>query len=733
MLGWSDTVSRRKPIKPPANRRSADPWKRAGNAHYLDASVLPRKVMRALKDLPQNNRQFKDVALELKLRSASERRALKQCIQGMLQKGEIEFRGKNMQLARRHIQTGTLIAHPDGFGFIRTGERRESDAFVPPDQMNGLMHGDVVRFHMAMRRGRSYAQVLGIEQQASDAITGQFTVQGKGGFVEPRDRRLPQAVLISRKNAKGAHDGDWVRVKIKRGSQPLRGLIVEKLGDVLNPGKLIDLIVAEKELPHEFPDTVAAEAENMPGRVREKDHNNRTDLTHLPFITIDGEDAKDFDDAICVLPRGDGFEAWVAIADVAEYVQSGTALDAEALARSNSFYFPDRVIPMLPECLSNGICSLKPDVERLAVAVRMRFDAGGRRRAVNIHEAVIRSSARLTYNEASRWLDVGEAEAISSSRIREMLQDARLLFQTMLKLREKRGALDIDLPEVRAIIKNNLVTGIQPQQRNTAHRLIEEMMLAANTAVAGFFEKRKAAQLYRIHEPPKPESIVVLNDFLAPFDMQIAFHTARPVQPADIQRILERFAEKTTAHVLHRIVLRAMQQARYSPDNKGHFGLAYKSYTHFTSPIRRYADLIVHRRLKAMLRGEDPNTAQSTNTLASIGEKTSVQERKQVQAEWDAQAMLAALYHQKDAGKIFEAVISGISERRIFFELHPTLAEGALAVDDLGGNYMLDKKNHRLVAKRGGHAMSLGDKLTVKITAADPVRGRIDVSLAKPD
>ncbi len=724
-------MSRKKPIKPAAGRRSADPWKRAGHAHYLDASVLSRKLSRVLKDLPQNSSKFKDLARELNLHSASEHRVLKQCIQDMLKKGEIEFRGKNMQPVQRQIQIGTLIAHPDGFGFIRTGAGRESDAFVPPDQMNGLMHGDVVRFSMAMRRGRSYAQVLGVEKQASDTITGQFIVQGKGGFVEPRNQRLQQLVMISRKNAKGAHDGDWVRVKIERGSQPLRGLIIEKLGDVLIPEKLIDLIIAELGLPHGFPDVIQAEAESTPGRVREKDRSERTDLTGLPFVTIDGEDAKDFDDAICVQPRGDGFEAWVAIADVAEYVQPGTSLDKEALARSNSFYFPDRVIPMLPEKLSNGICSLKPDVERLAVAVRMRFDAGGRRRSTNIHEAVIRSKARLTYTEVSRFLDDGDETTIANAGLRDMLKNAETLFQGMLRLREKRGALDLDLPEVKAIIKGESVTEMQVRERNTAHRLIEEMMLATNTAVAGFFEERKTAQLYRIHEPPKAEAIHTLNEFLAPLGLNIPLHAARPALPADVQRLLEKTHGTEVSHVLHRLVLRSLQKARYSPDNKGHFGLAYKSYTHFTSPIRRYADLVVHRRLKAMLRGENPNSVQPANTLTDIGETTSNQERKQVRAEWDTEAMLAALYHQEDVGKTFEAVISGISERRVFLELQPTLAEGSFSVDDLGGNYSLDKKSHRLVAKRGGHALTLGERVSVRIDATDPVRGLIKVSLTQ--
>ncbi len=725
-------MSSRKPVKSGIRRGGRRP--QPDRRNDLSERVLARKIARTIKASPRQLIQQKELARALYLKSDIEQQALRTCIQTMLQRGELEFQGRRLALATRSArQTGTLIAHPDGFGFIRVGRSRESDVFVPPEEMKGLMHGDVVSFRMAMRRGRSHAHITGVEKQASDTITGQFIIQGKGGFVEPRNKRLPQAVLISRKNAKGAHDGDWVRVKIERGSFPLRGMIVEKLGDVYTPGRLIDLIIAEHELPGDFPDAVMAEAASIPDQVRRTDRGRRLDLTHIPFVTIDGEDARDFDDAICILPRGGGFEAWIAIADVAEYVQPGSALDREALARGNSFYFPDRVIPMLPERLSNGICSLRPDVERLAIAVRMRFDAGGRRRAVNIHEAVIRSHARLTYTEVGRFLDGGDDTAITSATVCDMLQHARQLFRHMLRLREKRGTLDLDLPEVKAIIRDDKVVDIRASERNIAHRLIEEMMLAANTAVAGYFEQKKTAQLYRIHEPPKPESIQMLNDFLAPLGIQVPLHTARPVQPADIQRVLEKFSGTPTAHVLHRVVLRTMQQARYSPDNKGHFGLAYKSYTHFTSPIRRYADLVVHRRLKAMLRGENPNLVQPANTLAEIGEHTSVQERKQVQAEWDTQAALAALYHRADIGKAFEAIISGLVERRIFLELQPTMAEASLAVDELGGDYLLDRKNHRLIARQGGHVLTLGDRVTVRITATDPVRGRIDVSLLPPD
>ncbi|MDX8406979.1 MAG: VacB/RNase II family 3'-5' exoribonuclease, partial [Mariprofundaceae bacterium] len=516
-------------------------------------------------------------------------------------------------------------------------------------------------------------------------------------------------------------------------SRPLRGRVVDVLGQDLTPTRLIDLVVAELGLPHEFPALADAEAARYPDEVTEADSKGRKDLTGLPFVTIDGADARDFDDAICILPRGEGFEAWVAIADVAHYVHPNSALDKEALERSNSFYFPDRVIPMLPEKLSNGLCSLNPHVPRLAMAVRMRFDANGKRHAIHPYEAVIHSHARLTYEQASEWLDDRNEAAIEDAAVRSMLDDAARLFRKLQTRREQRGALDLDVPEVRAVLHEGRVTDMSSSDRNTAHHLIEEMMLAANTAIAEYFDAKHSALLYRVHPAPENESIESLNEFLAPFGLSVRLPGGKAkedrVRPGDVQRVLEQSEGKPFSHVLHRLVLRSMQQARYTPENEGHFGLAYSSYAHFTSPIRRYADLTVHRRLKALIRGENPDKVQPAKTLASIGEQTSIQERKQQRGEWDTQAMLAALFHQKDVGKTLTARISGLTKRRIFFELEETLAEAALDVDALSGLFDLDDRNHRLVARQGGNAYALGDALSVRIDGTDPVRGQINVSL----
>jgi ribonuclease R len=634
------------------------------------------------------------------------------------------------------LYTGVVSAHPDGFGFVDV-EGIEKGFFLPHEEMQGVMHGDTVEVRPVRRRGRESAEVVRIVEHAPTVMVGQFLIQGSVGIVQPRSRKIPQTILIKRDDACGAHHGDWVRIDIKRGSGHLCGKVIEVLGDDLSPSRLIDLIIAEQQLDEEFPAAVSAEAEGFADAVADSDIEGRRDLRHLPFVTIDGEDARDFDDAVCVLPRGEGFETWVAIADVAYYVTPKSALDQEALNRSNSFYFPDRVIPMLPEKLSNGLCSLNPNVARLAMTVRMRFDANGTRRSIHVYETVIHSQARLTYTQVANYLEEGDESAIDNAAARAMIDDAARLFHKLEIKRSRRGALDLDMPETRARLENDEVIDICESPRNIAHRLIEEMMLAANTAVAEYMQQRDCALLYRVHAPPEREAIEKLNEFLEPFGMYVRLPKSSAkdkdahVKPSDVQQVLEQSEGKPFAHVLHRLVLRSMQRAQYTPHNEGHFGLAFETYAHFTSPIRRYADLIVHRRLKALIQGKDPNKVQPESTLAEIGTQTSTQERKQQRAEWDTQSMLAALFHSKDVGKTMPARISGLTKRRIFFEIEPTMAEGSLDVDALSGAFVLDDKGHALAARKGGRAYHLGDRLDVVIDSTDPVRGQINVRLSE--
>ncbi|MDX8404075.1 MAG: ribonuclease R [Mariprofundaceae bacterium] len=722
------------------------------------------QVAQALKSSSKDSALMRDIEKVLKIKAPDQRRQLKQTISSMLESGELLQRGKNLMLSKelqksshserrsgRHQKrdsgskgarssgqrsaetcTGKLSAHPDGYGFVAVPGRKE-DLFLPQQEMKTLMHGDTVEVRAVTYRGRESAELVQIVEEAHNIITGQFVIRGDVGMVEPRSRKVLQSILVSKKDSKGAHDGDWVQVEIERSSNPLRGRVLQGLGDLFKPSSLIDLIIAEQHLPVDFPDEVMEAANAMPKSVSQHEMKSRKDLRDLSFVTIDGEDAKDFDDAICVLPRGDGFEVWVAIADVAHYVRPGTALDTEAYERSTSFYFPDRVIPMLPEALSNGLCSLRPNVDRLTMAVRMRFDCYGRGRAAQVYDAVIHSQARLTYTQVSAWLEDGDSGdkdcGLQQPEVQNMISDAARLLRLQEKNREKRGALGLDLPEVRPVVENDAIKTLEVRERNIAHRLIEELMLAANVATALYFEAHDSALLYRVHPQPEQDSIEKVNDFLAPFGSTIKQHVRSGVRPLDIQKVLHDSEGKPYGHVLHRLILRAMQQAKYSPHNEGHFGLAYESYCHFTSPIRRYADLTVHRRLKALIKKQDPNKVQPENTLATVGEHVSIQERKQVRSEWDVEAMLGALYHAKDAGKTFKAIVSGVTKRRVFVEIESSLAEASIAVDDLGGLFVLDEKNHRLVARRSGMMINLGDELDVEITSTDPVRGMIHISL----
>ena len=627
---------------------------------------------------------------------------------------------------------GIVSAHPDGFGFVDVAGL-DKGLFLPHEQMREVMHGDEVEVRTRIFRGRESAEVVRIIRQAPAIIVAQLVHANGVILAQPRSRRMPQGVLVRGRDAGGAHDGDWVRLEIERGTHPLRGKVLETLGEKLEPTALIELVIAEQQLPDAFPPAVLQQAEGLSEHIAAGDLQGRLDLRHLPFVTIDGTDARDFDDAICVQPRGDGFEAWVAIADVAHYVTPASPMDEEALARGNSFYFPDRVIPMLPERLSNGLCSLNPHVDRLAMVVRMRFDVGGRRRTARMYNAVIHSQARLTYAQASAWLEGRNESAVGEEKLRHMLDDAARLHALLAVQRRRRGALDLDVPEVRAVLHEGRVTGMGVGERNIAHHLIEEMMLAANTAVAEYMQTHRCPLLYRVHAPPKREAIEKLNEFLAPFGLYVRLPKAKAeqneVRPGAVQFVLDAAAGKPFAHPLQRMVLRSMQQAEYTTENAGHFGLAYECYAHFTSPIRRYADLTVHRRLKALLAKQSPDKAQPAADLPEIGAHVSKQERKQQRAEWDVQAMLAALYHQKDVGEVLPGRISGMSKRRIFFELETTFAEASMAVDALPGPAEVDETAQRIVFKRGNFGWQLGDGVNLRIEAADPVRGLIQASI----
>lgn len=622
---------------------------------------------------------------------------------------------------------GLLCAHPDGFGFVRI-EGRERDLFLPREEMGALMDGDRVEVVAVRRRGRECGRVIRLVEAAPNRLIARLERHGGVLVAMARNPKVRQPVVVDGEDLAGAHEGEWVRLEIDRRARPLRGRVVERLERLQTPSGLIDLVIAEAGIATGFPEEALRQAGQVPARPGRNEIATRTDLRHLPMVTIDGADARDFDDAICVLPRGEGFEAWVAIADVAHFVPAGSPLDRSAAERGNSFYFPDRAIPMLPERLANGLCSLRPRVNRLVLAVRLRIDARGRVRSVRPYEAVIRSRARLTYDAVQAFFAQGRPLRTKDEEIPEMLRTAGRLLDLLQRRRSDRGAIDFDSLEMRIVLRGDRIVSVTPRRQDRAQRLIEELMLLANTAVADLLRAAGRPVVYRVHPEPERKEIEELNRYLAPFGLHIRSDRQGRVQPGAVQRVLEQAAEKGLEHVLPRLVLRAMQQACYQVDEAGHFGLAYRRYCHFTSPIRRYSDLLVHRQLKALLHRQPPPRVSG---MGEICAHLSAQERVQQRAEWDCQAMLGALYYRDRIGTVLSARISGMSKRRLFFTLDESGVEASMAVDRLAGIYDLDARNHLLRGRRHGRTFRLGDPVRVSLEGCDPVRGQIRVAIAE--
>ncbi len=674
------------------------------------------EILRRIDRHPQRSMDVKELKQQWKARD----------IEHLVRKGHLRQRGSRL-CSTSSYHTGVLHVHPDGFGFVRVAGRGE-DIYMPAREVMGLMHGDRIEIALQRVRGRQSGRFVRVLREASSEITARIEHHGSIVLAVPRVARFPWNILIDEFQVPDVKDGDWVRVRLQRGSRPLRGTVVRRLGQNMDAGELIELAMREHELPDAFPDAVLRQARSCPVSVDILEYTHRQDLTHLPFVTIDGERARDFDDAICVLRRGNSFELWVAIADVAHYVPLDSAMDREARLRGNSFYLPDRVVPMLPEALSHELCSLNPHQPRLAMVVRMRIDAARRRHGVRIYEGIIRSRARLNYAQVARWLEEGDATALPDPALRAMLRDAADLSCSLLRSREERGALDLDLPESEIELQDGEVMHIRRSERTQAHRLIEEMMLITNISVAEELEKHERGLLYRVHPAPEPAAIERLNEFLGPQGMHLpAPRSGKRSHPADWQKVLRRADSEPWGHVLHRLMLRSMQQACYAPRNQGHFGLSYRSYTHFTSPIRRYADLCVHRQVKAMLRQDSEPF--DTAELEAIAKHVSEQERVAQRLEWDVRDMLAALYHHQHLDETVPAVISGVGRRRIFFELLESLAEASMPLERLSGRFVLDEHRHCLRSSCGRTLLSLGDAVRVRIERCDPVWGRIDVVL----
>jgi len=614
----------------------------------------------------------------------------------------------------------------------------EVAVFLPPPQMTGVMHGDRVR--VAVERdaeGRYSGRLREVLERSIAAFLGTIEVQNRSTFVTSADRRLALRCHVASADLNGARSGDWVIARITR--YPEAGGIGEARVEMkLDPERPVELAteaaVARFDLLHEFDGSVLREAQAFGSEVDPAEAARRLDLRPLPLVTIDGADAKDFDDALYAERSGDGYRLIVAIADVSHYVRPGSALDISARARGTSVYFPSRVVPMLPTALSNHLCSLEPHVDRLCFAADMQISATGELESATFHPAVMRSVARLTYTHAHEALFLGNPEMREAfGPIYEPLLVLVELYRALAKARQRRGALDFDAAEAAfSIDASERVRSIDLYARNDAHRLVEECMITANVAVARALAKAEEGTLYRVHGSPEPRKLKNLISTLAA--LGVAAELPEVPAPRDIQRVTQRFGQSPERPFLESVIVRSMQQAVYQPGNIGHFGLALSHYAHFTSPIRRYPDLVVHRSLKALISGErDPSGARfALPELDAMGEDLSRLEKRADEASRYVSAFLKATWLRDRIGQSFEGLITSVVEFGCFVQILAVAADGLLHTAALTDDeYVMEDDGHGWIGRRHKRRLRIGTRLSVVVTAVNPIEGLIDLQLTE--
>jgi ribonuclease R len=624
---------------------------------------------------------------------------------------------------------GRVAGHADGFGFLIRDDK-QPDVFLGPREMREVLHGDrvIARIVGTDRRGRPEGKIVEVLERANQRVVGRVLIEHGVLLVAPEDRRIAQDILIA-PGGKRPTQGQVVTVELieqpTKQAQPI-GRVVELLGNYADPGMEIEIALRKHQLPFEFSPEARELTRKLPDKVRKKDKAGREDITHLPLVTIDGETARDFDDAVYCERQGRGFRLIVAIADVSHYVQAGSALDADALERGTSVYFPRRVIPMLPEKLSNGLCSLMPQVERLCMVCDMSISMTGAIKAYRFYPAVMFSHARLTYNQVAAALyEQDPAQRAELQPLLPHLENLDKLFRVLLKARAKRGAIDFETTETRMIFDDKGKTErIVPETRNDAHRVIEECMLAANVCASEFLQSHEQKALYRVHEGPTPEKLEKLRMFLTEFGYGLG--GGDEPRARDYAKLLEQIKARPDAQLLQTVMLRSLRQAVYSPDNVGHFGLAYEAYTHFTSPIRRYPDLLVHRAIKAALGSEK----QVNEDWDAIGLHCSQTERRADDATRDVVAWLKCYFMQDKVGEEFEGSVSSVVPFGLFVALDDVFIEGLVHISELGADYFhYDETRHELGGERTGIRYRLSDRVRVQVIRVDLATTKIDFRL----
>jgi ribonuclease R len=717
-------------------RRSRDPHARREAARY-EQPIASRELIIEVIAEAGSPLERESLAGMLDIGDDTAREALRRRLQAMVRDGQLvrNRRGCYALADQFDLVQGRVIGHPDGFGFLVPDDGSD-DVYLSARQMRSVYHEDRVQARIAGkdRRGRLEGEVVEVLQRNTHRVVGRFYRESGINFVVPDNKRLTHDISVPDAEANGAVNGQIVTVEILE--QPGKrhrpvGRVIEVLGEHMAPGMEIDIAIRSHDLPQEWPEAVDAEISHYTAEVPEEAKQGRTDLRDVPLVTIDGEDARDLDDAVFCERKSSGWRLLVAIADVSHYVLPDTALDAEAVKRGNSVYFPERVIPMLPEVLSNGLCSLNPEVDRLCMVCEMQISAAGKIARSRFFEGVMRSHARLTYEKvAAMVVDNDQTLRKHYHTLVPHLEDLHELYRALRQARETRGAIDFETTETRIIFgKDRKIESIVPLERNDAHKMIEECMIAANVAAARFLIRQKMPTLFRVHGRPDGEKVENLQEFLRELGLSIS-GGLRP-DAKDYARLLAAVRGRPDEHLINTVLLRSMPRAEYHPENIGHFGLAHEKYVHFTSPIRRYPDLLVHRALRHVLREQKAATFDYSHAdMQAFGEQCSMTERRADDATRDAVDWLKCEYMLEHIGGTFRGVISSVTSFGIFVELKDVYIEGLVHVTALGNDYYhYDPTRHRLMGERTHKIYRLGDTVVVNVVQVNLDDRKIDLEL----
>jgi len=723
----------KKGVKPPPIK---DPYAEREAGRY-ERPIASREAIAALLVEHGELMTVEAIAHTLRLTAPHDFEALTRRLAAMLRDGQLiqNRRGGYGVASKLDLIRGGVIANAEGYGFLRPEEGGE-DLYLSPAEMRKVLHGDRVLTSVVGvdRRGRRQGAIVEVLERRSPRLVGRVVQENGLVLVTPDDRRLHQDVLIKPGMDQGARSGQIVVVEITDQPTAQRGpmgKVLAVLGERLTPSLVVEMAIASHDLPNEWPAAALRDAAEVEPSVQPAEIKGRVDLRATPLVTIDGEDARDFDDAVYAEPTENGFRLLVAIADVSHYVQPGSALDEEAYNRATSVYFPGFVVPMLPETLSNGICSLNPRVERLCMVCDMQVDRDGEVTRSKFYPAVMRSHARLTYTRV--WQALGEKDADARREYADVmpqLKHLHQLYKLLAKARQKRGAIDFESREVDfRLAPSGEVVQLGAYERNDAHKLIEECMIAANVEAAKYLQKRRIPAPYRVHAPPPASKYEDLLEFLREFKLSLPPHDQ--VTPGDFSALLKKVRKRPDASLIESVLLRSQSLAVYQPNDPGHFGLGLESYTHFTSPIRRYPDLLVHRAIRHALAGGKPaDYRYSPATMASLCVHCSHNERRADEAERDVDERYKCAWMEKHVGSEFDGIVAGVTSFGLFVELTESKISGLVHITQLPNDYYhFDATRRLLTGERRGLKFRLGDPVRVQVLRASLEDRKIDFKL----